>query len=448
MPRFGRLISGLLVFFLVAAPLMAQTVGQLTTDQLTQQLHDQLAAVDAEHVREQGLLENEKTRAQADYQQKLVDCGAQNQACRDAANRDLLRRGREIEKKEVDADLRWQLQRSRIIAANQIMGLRASGVDSQCIRAIDSNSEKAALNAAEAKHIADLERIKEQQDTAQATYKKALIDCGNLASEQQQQCNNKANETLLQTDKVIQKQYIDANEALQESRDTINAIIAAKRSVYQGNEAALYQQGIQVGIANCIHQGISPLWTDPSAGVRIGTALAAGRIAQLVGLAGIAAVPGTVQSLQAVICGPPASSGNEDPYQRGIDDGQAYCKWVGQLASGAVASARSRVPILDVGTDRNMLGQAINYLKAAPANQRAAMFAQFADQIINVNPGWQANRVDLEGGGTIFYGEAGNALVFDPNGNMFLGSTTKIGQFDYGPGGTLIPNYSALKPIN
>ena len=323
MSRFGRLIVGALVLFLIAAPVLAQAVGQLTTDQLTQQLHDQLAAVDAQHVRERGLLENEKSQAQADYRKKLVDCGGQNRACGDAANRELLRRNREIDKKGIDIDLKWQIQRSRIIAANQIAELRASGVDAKCLRAIDSNSEKAALNAAEAKHIADRERIKEQEDTAQATYKKAQIDCGGVAPEQQRQCNDRANEALLQAMKGVQKQAIDADEALQEKRNTINAIAAAKRSVYQGNETALYQQGIQVGIVDCVHQGISPLWTDPSAGVRIGTALAAGRIAQLAGLAGIAAVPGTVESLKAAICGPPASSGNEDPYQRGIDDGKA-----------------------------------------------------------------------------------------------------------------------------
>ena len=442
----------LLSFLVVSLPGAAQPFGAPTNDQLIQELHDQLSAVDAEHIRARGLLANEASRALADYQQKLIDCG-QNRSCADNADREYLRHMREIDKKGVDIDLKWQIQRSRIIAANEIQGLNATGADAECVRSIDSNGEKAALAAADAKHIGDRERIKEQEDTATAKLKKAQIDCSALAAEPQKQCNAKASAVYSEAMKGIQKQIIDVDETWHERRSVINTIIAAKRSVYQGNEGALYQQGIQVGIVECIHQGISPLWSDPSAGVRIGTALATGRIAQLANLAGIAALPGSIKSLKAAICGPPTSSGNEDPYQRGIDDGKAYCKWAAQLSSGAIASARSRIPVLDVDTTINMYRQAINYLKAALPGERAAMFENFAEQM-NRASGFTAKRVDLEGGGTLFYGGGADApaLVFDANGNMFRGSFGSRGigpnvQFQFGPGGTFIPNYSALTPV-
>jgi len=56
----------------------------------------------------------------------------------------------------------------------------------------------------------------------------------------------------------------------------------------------------------------------------------------------------------------------------------------------------------------------------------------------------------LTDGGTMFSGDGGEALVFDPQGNMFRGSASNTGgpeaQFSFGKGGRLTPNYANLRP--
>ena len=450
--RLSTIFLAIVVLLRVGA---AAGADRPTAEQLSQELQQQLAAVNAQHILAIAPLQNERTRAQADYQKALTDCGAGNTACKNERTEEMLRRLREIDKRQVDAEAQRDVLRLRIVAANQLAGLSDPGGDPACVRPVGAGSQQAALDAAEAEHIRAVELVKEAEVQANAANRKAQIDCTALAPGAQSDCKKQADTRYRAALDAANKQRIDADERWTERKTIIFAIAAAKRAAAKGQEEPLYRQGIQVGIANCMGKAASPLWSDPGAGVKIGTALAAGNILRLANLAGVAAVPGTLQSLQAVICGPPQASANDDPYERGQEDGEAYCKWAGQVAAGGIA--RTRAPLLDVdptGNGGKMLGQAIGLLKAAPPAERVGLFQQFADQIAAATQGgWTATRQDLPNGDTIFFGQRqGEALVFDPAGQMFRGRLIDAGSgpaapFTFGPGGTLIPNYGALRPV-
>ena len=268
-----------------------------TAEQLSQELQQQLAAVNAQYILAIAPLQNERSRAQADYQKALIDCGAGNTGCKNARTEDLLRQMREIDKRQVDAEAQRDVLRLRIVAANQLAGLGNPDGDPGCARPVAADSQQAALDAAEAEHIRAIERIKESEVQANAANRKAVIDCTALAPAAQSDCKKQADTRYRSALDAADKQRIDADERRAERRTIIFAIAAAKRAAAKGQEEALYRQGIQVGIANCMGKVASPLWSDPGAGVKIGTALAAGNILRLVNLAGLAAVPGTLQSL-------------------------------------------------------------------------------------------------------------------------------------------------------
>ena len=102
-----------------------------------------------------------------------------------------------------------------------------------------------------------------------------------------------------------------------------------------------------------------------------------------------------------------------------------------------------------------MLGQAINYLKSMPqdAAQRMAMFDQLRVQIEEATGGsWSANKQLIPGGGSVFSGKFGEALVIDPEGNLYRGNVTNssinenfvgIPEFNV-EGGDFIPIYENL----
>ena len=412
------------------------------------------AALDAQHQAERGQLANEEIRATADYQKQMVGCGT-DRGCKEAATRQYHQRLREIEKKIIDADARWRIARARLAAANRIADLNPSDATGQCVRPLGAGSQQAALDAADATHVADRERVEEQQIQAAADHQKAEVDCEGEPPAGRAGCKERALAAYHQAVSRLEQQALEVDERWREARNTIQVINQAKRAAAAGHEDSLYRQGVQAGIVACAKQGASPLWTDPAAGVRIGSALALGRSAQLANLAGLAAVPGTLQSLQAAVCGPPAASQDPDPYLRGQQDGEAYCKWAAKLASGAIA--RTRAPLLAVVPDDGgkMLGEAMGYLKAAEPAQRIDLFQQFADQITAATGGgWTARRFALQAGGAMFVGDKiGETLVIDPAGNMFRGRIGNVGagpdaQFNFGPGGTLVPNYPQLRPIN
>jgi hypothetical protein len=441
------------IAFLVLALALWQGVARAdgpSTEQLSQALTAQLAAADAQHRLERGQLQNQETRAQADYQKQHIACG-NNRGCQEEAVRQYQQQLREIEKQRVDADMRWRIARARILVANQVAGLGAGDTEADCIRPVTADALKQRLAAADARHVQERERLQEREYRAQADYQKAHIDCSAQPGSGAAACDRKAVAALEQARREIAQARVDVDEAWREARNTAQTEASVQRMLSQADQDK-YRAGVQAGVGGCIAQAASPLWTDNTAGIRIGTALAAGRIAALANMAGLAAVPGTLVSLKAVLCGPPAPSQNVDPYARGQEDGEAYCKWAGSLAAGGIA--RSRAPLLAVAPEgATMLKEALGYLKQAAPAQRIGLFQQFADQIAAATGGsWTASRVDLEGGGAIFAGEAGEALVFDPAGQMFRGRVGNLGtgpdaQFNFGPGGTLVPNYPKLRPI-
>jgi hypothetical protein len=106
------------------------------------------------------------------------------------------------------------------------------------------------------------------------------------------------------------------------------------------------------------------------------------------------------------------------------------------------------VPQLQPGPPRQMLGEAIDFIKSLPqdAAQRADAFEALAHQIESHTSGaWRAARSVGTDGSIIFLGRQGETLVVSPNGRLYRG-----------PGGRCIaitssglrPIYNSLNPID
>ena len=106
------------------------------------------------------------------------------------------------------------------------------------------------------------------------------------------------------------------------------------------------------------------------------------------------------------------------------------------------------VPQLTLGQPRQMLGEAIQYVKSLPrdAAQRADAFQALARQIESHSGGaWSAARGTGTDGSIIFLGRQGEGLVVTPDGRIFRGA---IGRgIDITPNG-LQPNLGSLTPLD
>ncbi len=106
------------------------------------------------------------------------------------------------------------------------------------------------------------------------------------------------------------------------------------------------------------------------------------------------------------------------------------------------------VPRLAPGPPRQMLGEAIAWVKALPRDtaQRADAFEALARQIERQSGGtWSATRGTGTDGSQIFLGRQGEGLVVHPDGRLFRGA---IGRgIDVVPGG-LRSDFPALTPLD
>lgn len=106
------------------------------------------------------------------------------------------------------------------------------------------------------------------------------------------------------------------------------------------------------------------------------------------------------------------------------------------------------VPQLRPGPPRQMLGEAIDFVKSLPqdAAQRADAFEVLAQQIESHSGGsWRAVRSPGTDGSIIFLGRQGEALIVGPDGRLYRGSGSR--SIDITSSG-LRPIYNALKPLD
>jgi hypothetical protein len=108
----------------------------------------------------------------------------------------------------------------------------------------------------------------------------------------------------------------------------------------------------------------------------------------------------------------------------------------------------SPVPRLAPGQPRQMLGEAIKYVKSLPrdAAARADAFQALATQIENHSGGvWRAARGTGTDGSNIFLGRQGEGLVVASDGRIFRGAIAR--GIDITPNG-LQPNFGSLTPLD
>jgi hypothetical protein len=106
------------------------------------------------------------------------------------------------------------------------------------------------------------------------------------------------------------------------------------------------------------------------------------------------------------------------------------------------------VPQLTPAQPRQMLGEAIRYVKSLPrdAARRADAFEALARQIeSHSNGAWSAARGAGTDGSAIFLGRQGEGLVVAPDGRIFRGALGR--DIDITPTG-LQPNFNSLTPLD
>lgn len=134
--------------------------------------------------------------------------------------------------------------------------------------------------------------------------------------------------------------------------------------------------------------------------------------------------------------------GNE-PFSLGVST-------TGILREGTLVpnGSGSTVPQLAPGHPRQMLGEAIRYVKSLPldAAVRADAFEALAKQIESHSGGvWSAARGTGTDGSVIFLGRQGEGLVVMPDGRIFRGALGR--GIDITVGG-LQPNPASLTPLD
>ncbi len=107
------------------------------------------------------------------------------------------------------------------------------------------------------------------------------------------------------------------------------------------------------------------------------------------------------------------------------------------------------IPQLEGNNPGQLLADAYRHVHNStlgPAG-RADLLEMFILQIENRIPGWRlAARLTGTDGAVIFSGEAGEAAVVSPQGQVFTGSIRPGSPgFSFGPGGTITPNYPQLR---
>ncbi len=122
--------------------------------------------------------------------------------------------------------------------------------------------------------------------------------------------------------------------------------------------------------------------------------------------------------------------------------------WIGYLGIHVHNTSGSPIPQLTPKQPRQMLGEAINYIKSLPrdAAQRADAFEALGKQIESHSGGaWSAARGTGTDGSIIFLGRQGEGLVVTPDGRVFRGA---IGRgIDITAHG-LQPNLGSLIPLD
>jgi hypothetical protein len=96
---------------------------------------------------------------------------------------------------------------------------------------------------------------------------------------------------------------------------------------------------------------------------------------------------------------------------------------LGLAAEGALNS----VPLLARASGREMLGEALNVLKAIPAGERGALASELMAQVQAraVGGAWQATEMAGANGARAFVGEY-QTLVVDAAGNVFKGANAGV----------------------
>jgi hypothetical protein len=118
--------------------------------------------------------------------------------------------------------------------------------------------------------------------------------------------------------------------------------------------------------------------------------------------------------------------------------------------SGSQTAPETRVvPRLEGNNPGELLRDAYRHINNSTLNAagRADLMEQFILQIENRVPGWRlAARETGTDGSIIFMGEAGEAAVISPQGQVFTG---RVGPgspgFTFGQGGAITPNYGHLR---
>jgi RHS repeat-associated protein len=119
----------------------------------------------------------------------------------------------------------------------------------------------------------------------------------------------------------------------------------------------------------------------------------------------------------------------------------AAMRW---LAGSSTAIPTLTVPAIPKG--REMLGQAVQYLQKMPASARVDAFRNFAQQIeAATQGGWQALEQQAVNA-TVFSGKAGEAIVFDAQGQAFRGTIGNPSQFVNTAKGMVV-NFDKLRQI-
>ncbi|WP_394834479.1 hypothetical protein LVJ94_49095 [Pendulispora rubella] len=94
-----------------------------------------------------------------------------------------------------------------------------------------------------------------------------------------------------------------------------------------------------------------------------------------------------------------------------------------------------------------MLGEALGHLRRLPGGERVSAFRQFARQITKATNGQWSAKVASASNATVFAGEGGEALVFDPAGNMFRGQLSDEVAFVRLKYGLLEVNFNLLRRL-
>jgi hypothetical protein len=155
-----------------------------------------------------------------------------------------------------------------------------------------------------------------------------------------------------------------------------------------------------------------------------------------------------VAAKAAAVVAPKVAGAVKSALARGRASGAAV-----RSSTRAAQSALASIPRITPGQNREMLGQAMRYVKECQgsAAQKADLFEKLASQVNELSHGnWSATRGMGTDGSHIFLGGRGDALIIDSKGALFRGSWNEAVTIMSKPGeftGEFTVDYSKAREV-